>query len=95
MTGSRFSAYLMTAPGLVFFAALLGVPMVLTFLLSLHAYDFTAGVLPGWTLSNYVDVLGDPYFHKIFARTFGLALLVTVLCALIGAPEAYVLSRLP
>lgn len=94
MTSSRLTSYLMTGPGLVFFAALLGVPMVMTFVLSLHAYDFTAGVLPGWTLANYADVLGDPYFHKIFARTFGLALLVTVICVVIGAPEAYVLSRL-
>lgn len=94
MTSSRLTSYLMTGPGLVFFAALLGVPMVMTFVLSLHAYDFTAGVLPGWTLANYADVLGDSYFHKIFARTFGLALLVTVICVVIGAPEAYVLSRL-
>ncbi len=94
MSSSSKTPYLMTGPGVLFFAALLGVPMLLTFLLSLHAYDFNTGVVPGWTLTNYVDVLGDSYFHKIFGRTFGLALLVTVICALIGAPEAYILSRL-
>ncbi len=86
--------YLLTAPGTLFFAALLGAPLVMTFLLSLHAYDFTAGVLPGWTAQNYIEVITDSYFQKIFARTFGLALLVTVICVLIGVPEAYVLSRL-
>ena len=86
--------WLMTAPGVIFFLALLGAPMVMTLLLSLHAYDFNLGVLPEWTLAQYVDVLGDSYFHKIFLRTFGLAALVTVICVLIGAPEAYVLSRL-
>ena len=90
----RFTAYMMTAPGVVFFAILLGIPMVQTALLSFHAYDFTHGVQPGYTLTNYIDILTDPYFHKIFGRTFGLALLVTVLCALIGAPEAYILSKL-
>ncbi len=91
---SNRAAWAMTAPGVIFFAALLGAPMIMTFLLSLHAYDFNAGVLPDWTLANYADVLGDSYFHKIFLRTFGLAALVTVICVLIGAPEAYVLSRL-
>lgn len=86
--------WMMTAPGVVFFLALLGAPMVMTLVLSLHAYDFNQGVLPDWTLANYLDVLSDSYFHKIFLRTFGLAALVTVICVLIGAPEAYVLSRL-
>lgn len=86
--------YALTAPGVLFFAALLGAPIVMTFLLSLHSYDFTTGIQSDWTLANYADVLGDSYFHKIFARTFGLGLLVTVICVLIGVPEAYVLSRL-
>lgn len=86
--------YALTAPGVLFFIALLGAPVVMTFVLSLHSYDFTTGIQPDWTLANYADVLGDSYFHKIFARTFGLGLLVTVICVLIGVPEAYVLSRL-
>ena len=86
--------YLLTGPGVVFFAVLLGAPMLMTLLLSLHSYDFTSGIQSDWTLANYIDVLGDSYFHKIFARTFGLALLVTIICVLIGVPEAYVLSRL-
>ncbi|MEH6455904.1 MAG: ABC transporter permease [Cocleimonas sp.] len=86
--------YLLTTPGVLFFALLLGAPMVMTFLLSLHSYDFNTGIQTDWTIANYIEVLGDPYFQKIFARTFGLSLLVTVICILIGVPEAYVLSRL-
>lgn len=86
--------YLLTAPGVLFFTALLGAPIVMTFLLSLHSYDFTTGIQSDWTLANYIDVLGDSYFHKIFGRTFGLGLLVTLICVLIGVPEAYILSRL-
>ncbi len=86
--------YALTAPGVLFFTALLGAPVVMTFVLSLHSYDFTTGIQSDWTLANYADVLGDSYFHKIFARTFGLGLLVTAICVLIGVPEAYVLSRL-
>lgn len=86
--------YLLTTPGVLFFALLLGAPMVMTFLLSLHSYDFNTGIQTDWTIANYIEVIGDPYFQKIFARTFGLSLLVTVICILIGVPEAYVLSRL-
>ena len=86
--------YLLTAPGVLFFAALLGAPMIMTLLLSLHSYDFNLGVQSDWTFSNYAEVIGDPYFQKIFGRTFGLALWVTVICVAIGVPEAYVLSRL-
>ena len=46
------------------------------------------------TLANYADVARDEYFHVIFARTFGMAVLVTLICIAIGVPEAYVLSRL-
>lgn len=94
--GTRFNKrpYALTAPGVLFFAALLGAPVVMTLLLSFHSYDFTTGIQADWTLANYKDVLGDSYFHKIFTRTFGLGLLVTLICVLIGVPEAYVLSRL-
>lgn len=94
-TGSaRNIPYFLTAPGILFFIALLGAPMMMTFLLSLHSYDFNTGIQTDWTIANYVEVIGDEYFQKIFGRTFGLALLVTVICVLIGVPEAYVLSRL-
>jgi putative spermidine/putrescine transport system permease protein len=86
--------YLLSAPALVLYIALLGTPMIMTFVLSFHAFDFNKGILPGFGFSNYWEVLSDSYFHEIFLRTFGLALIVTVICVAIGAPEAYVLSRM-
>ena len=86
--------YLLSAPALVLYLAMLGVPMLLTFVLSFNAFDFNKGILPSYSLDNYIEIVTDSYFHGIFARTFGLALLVTVICALIGAPEAYILSRM-
>ncbi len=86
--------YLLSAPALLLYVAMLGTPMLMTFLLSFSAFDFNQGILPEYTLSNYWEVLSDDYFHEIFARTFGLALLVTLICVLIGTPEAYILSRM-
>ncbi|MFX5693024.1 hypothetical protein ABTE17_20310, partial [Acinetobacter baumannii] len=44
--------------------------------------------------THYLDIATDDYFQSIFLRTFGLALVVTLICIAIGVPEAYVLSRL-
>ena len=82
-------------PGLLLFAALLGAPLIMTLMLSFYQFDYaTGGIQQGFSFSNYIEVLSDSYFHKIFGRTFGVALLVTVVCILIGAPEAYILNRM-
>lgn len=87
--------YLLTAPGLLLFAILLGVPLVTTLMLSFYSFDYaTGGIQTGVSFSNYLEIVQDSYFHLIFGRTFGVALLVTLICALIGAPEAYILARM-
>ena len=86
--------YLLSAPALLLFLALLGAPMLMTLLLSFYTFDFNVGIQPGFSLVNYLEIIRDDYFHEIFLRTFGIALLVTLICALIGAPEAYILSRM-
>jgi putative spermidine/putrescine transport system permease protein len=87
--------WLLSGPGLALFAALLGAPLIMTFMLSFYQFDYsTGGIQPGFSLANYIEVLQDEYFHLIFGRTFGLAFLVSAICVLIGAPEAYILNRM-
>jgi putative spermidine/putrescine transport system permease protein len=86
--------YWLSAPGTLAMLAFVALPLVLTLSLSLYPFVPGTGVGEGLTLANYADVVRDDYFHTIFARTFGMALLVTALCIVIGVPEAYVLSRL-
>jgi putative spermidine/putrescine transport system permease protein len=86
--------YWLCAPALALFAVLLAVPLLMTFLLSFNAYSETAGIIHTWTVANYVEVLTDPYFASIFLRTLRVALVTTIACMLIGAPEAYLLSRM-
>ncbi len=95
-TGSPGSRpYWLSAPGLVFFATLLGVPLFTTLMLSFYSFDYaTGGIQTDLTPANYLEIVQDSYFHRIFGRTFGVALLVTLICALIGAPEAYILARM-
>ena len=86
--------YWLTAPGVLMTLAFVALPLVITLSLSLYPFLPGGGVGDQMTIANYADVARDDYFHVIFARTFGMAILVTLLCIVIGVPEAYVLSRL-
>jgi len=94
-TRTNAAGWSLTAPATLYFGLLLAVPLVLTFVLSLHGFDANlGGILDSRSVRNYVAVLSDPYYYTIFLRTFALSLLVTVLCVLIGVPEAYFLFRM-
>lgn len=93
-TSSHKQPYLLSAPALILFLALLGAPLLMTLLLSFNGFDFNRGILPEYSWANYWEVLSDEYFHEIFLRTFGIAFAVTLICMLLGAPEAYILSRM-
>lgn len=90
----RVTPYLLTGPTLALLAALLLVPLIATLLLSFHSFGMYKGIEEVYRLDNYFDVLTDGYFHGVFLRTLRISLLVTLLAALIGAPEAYILSRM-
>lgn len=86
--------WLLSLPGLLFFTAMVVLPLTLTGILSFHAYDYNAGVRDEFTIANYTTILLDPYFLSIFWRTLRIAIITTFICALIGVPEAYILSRM-
>ena len=86
--------YWLSAPALLLYVAMFLVPMVMTFLLSFYSYDMNKGIVTGFQLANYAEVVQDSYFHKIFLRTLWMSVLVTFFCAILGAPEAYILHRM-
>ena len=86
--------YGLSAPALVLFALMVLLPLGLTALLSFQQYELDVGVKGGFTLASYAHVLGDSYYYEIFFRTAWVAALTTLICVLIGAPEAYILSRM-
>jgi len=87
-------AYTLSAPALLLFVTMVLVPLLLTGLLSLNSYDDSVGIKAGVDLHNYLAIFGDEYYLRIFLRTFWIAALTTLICVLVGAPEAYVLSRM-
>lgn len=47
----------------------------------------------GFTLTNYFRLFGDMYFQQVFVRSLRLSLLSTAVCAVLGFPTAYYISK--
>ncbi|MEY2731587.1 MAG: hypothetical protein RLZZ588_312 [Chloroflexota bacterium] len=65
----------------------------------MHAFwtkdSFTGKVEPfNWTLDAFVQIISNPVYFTIAARTIGIALLVTITAALIALPVAYYMARI-
>ncbi len=86
--------WLLAGPALLLFLGVVLVPLIMTGILSFHDFSTSKGIQPVFLLKNWEEVLTDSYFHEMFARTLRVALWVTLACVLLGAPEAYVLSRM-
>lgn len=90
----RAAPYLLSLPALMLFAGVVFVPLLMTVALSFHDWGQYKGIEPVFILKNWREVLEDTYYYEIFGRTFRIAITVTVLAALFGAPEAYILNRM-
>lgn len=86
--------WLLVGPALLLFLGAVLIPLAMTALLSFHRWGQFSGIEPVLVLDNWREIAGDPYFLEMFGRTFRIAAAVTVICALIGTPEAYVLHRM-
>jgi putative spermidine/putrescine transport system permease protein len=84
----------MVAPALMLFVAIVLVPVVMTVILSFHDWGQYKGIERVFILRNWQEVLTDRYFFEVFLRTFRIALAVTLLCAVFGTIEAYILNRM-
>ena len=91
---ARWAPYAMNGPAFLLFAILLLVPLLLTAILSFSQFDHHSGIKAGVTLQHYAAVLTDEYYHEIFLRTLRLSAVTTLICIVVGAPEAYILSRM-
>ncbi|HLH92896.1 MAG TPA: ABC transporter permease [Xanthobacteraceae bacterium] len=86
--------WLLSLPALLLFAAVLVIPLIMTILLSFHDWSQYGGIKPVLILKNWREIWSDPYYAEMFLRTFRIAALVTLVTALVGAPEAYILNRM-
>ncbi|MCL4764938.1 MAG: ABC transporter permease [Hyphomicrobiaceae bacterium] len=91
---ASLAPYLLSLPAFLLFVGIVFIPIVMTVLLSFHDWGQYKGIEPVFILKNWREVWSDGYFHEMFARTFRIAVAVTLLSAALGAPEAYILNRM-
>jgi len=91
---SRLAPAALSAPAVLALGIALLVPLIGIALLSFQGFDFDKGIIPRWDLANYASLAGDSLFQEALARTFRIALIVTVICLLIGVPEAWIIHRM-
>ncbi|MGY4327183.1 ABC-type spermidine/putrescine transport system permease subunit II [Bradyrhizobium sp. LB7.2] len=84
----------LTAPALMLFVGVLLIPLAMTVMLSFHDWGQYKGIEPVFILKNWHEIVTDPYYAEMFWRTFRIAILTTLLTAVLGAPEAYILNRM-
>jgi putative spermidine/putrescine transport system permease protein len=86
--------YLLSAPALLLFVGIVLAPLAMTVILSFNDWSMNRGIVPVFTWKNWREVFGDGYYYGIFFRTLRTAAIVTLITAVFGAPEAYVLNRM-
>ncbi|MDP9651020.1 ABC transporter permease [Paraburkholderia caledonica] len=89
----RTLPYALTLPALVLFAVMLVVPIGMIVILSFYGFNQN-GIVRSASISNWIEIFNDSYYLAVFARTLRISIAVTLLSALFGVPEAYILTRL-
>jgi putative spermidine/putrescine transport system permease protein len=84
---SRTEDALLIGPGLALLAVAFALPLGRILVLGFEPPP------EGGTLDHFVRFLTDFYYLGIGARTLRLSALITVICALVGFPLAYVMAR--
>ena len=64
------------------------------FITSIWKIDtFTSKVVREFTLSNFIDILTDKAYFNVTMRTVGVAVAVTIICAVLAIPMAFFIAR--
>ncbi len=82
----RTESLLLVLPGLLLLGVAFLVPIVQMLMLSVAGET-------GFTLDYFARFLGDPFYLGVLWRTVRLSLIITAICAVIGFPMAYIMSR--
>ena len=82
----RTENLLLLAPGLFLLAAAFFLPIGQMLVLSVSGPD-------GPTLGHFARFLGDAFYLGLLWRTVRLSLIITVICAAIGFPLAYIMAH--
>ena len=77
--------YTLLFPGIVLLCFFLVLPLISSLLPTVFPES-------SFSLQLYIDFFKDSYFMSVLGRTLSISLIVTIFCAVLGLPAAYVIS---
>ena len=77
--------YTLFFPGIVLLCFFLVLPLISSLLPTVFPES-------SFSLQLYIDFFKDSYFMAVLGRTLSISLIVTIFCAVLGLPAAYVIS---
>ncbi len=83
--------YLQVAPLALVLLFFLIVPLTLVVIVSFYRYQVLVGMVPDFSLQNYIDLLSSPTTWRLYLSTVKFALIVLVITAVLGFWLAYFL----
>ncbi|MDA8259812.1 MAG: ABC transporter permease [Betaproteobacteria bacterium] len=95
-----FTQWIVTLPPTIFLLAFFLLPALIVVVAGFRATGEFGGLAPldgfvGLTLDAYRFLLGDVIYLEIFARSFMVAALTTLLCIVLAYPLAWLIARSP
>jgi putative spermidine/putrescine transport system permease protein len=88
------AGFALALPALMLFIGVVVIPLAMTVMLSFNDWGQYKGIEPVFILKNWQEIASDPYYAEMFWRTFRVAILATLITAVFGVPEAYILNRM-
>jgi putative spermidine/putrescine transport system permease protein len=88
---ASLTTYLQVAPLALVLFLFFVVPVALVVIVSLFRYQMLVGVVPDFTLRNYIDLLGNPTTWTLYLSTVKFTLIVLAITFVLGFWIAYFL----
>jgi putative spermidine/putrescine transport system permease protein len=90
-TKSMLPTYLQVAPLTIVLALFFIVPVALVIVVSFFRYQMLVGIVPDFTVKNYVDLLNNPTTWTLYRSTLKFTLIVLAITFVLGFWIAYFL----
>jgi putative spermidine/putrescine transport system permease protein len=91
MKKSSLISYLQVAPLVVVLLFFVAVPLILVLVVSFFRYQVLVGLVPDFTLRNYIDILSNPTNWRLYVSTLRFTLIVLVITGVLGFWLSYFL----
>ncbi len=88
---SMLPTYLQVAPLTIVLALFFIVPVALVVVVSFFRYQMLVGIVPDFTLKNYIDLLSNPTTWTLYRSTLKFTLIVLIITFVLGFWIAYFL----